>query len=159
MAERRLSHLDERGQARMADVSGKGETARVAVAEGFVRMEPATLALIQSGGLPKGDVLAVARVAGIMAAKRTPELIPMCHPLPLDAIEVNIEAAGEDRLHIRTRVTTTGRTGVEMEALTAVAVAALTVYDMCKSADRGIRIEGVRLLEKTGGKSGAYRAP
>jgi len=153
-----LSHLDERGAARMVDVSGKADTAREAVAEGFVVMEPATLALIQAGGVPKGDVLAVARVAGIMAAKRTSELIPMCHPLPVTGMTVDLEPERESRLRITARVRTTGKTGVEMEALTAVSVAALTVYDMCKAVDRGMRIEGVRLLEKRGGKSGEWRA-
>jgi cyclic pyranopterin phosphate synthase len=153
-----LSHLDERGAARMVDVSEKADTAREAVAEGFVVMEPATLALIQAGGVPKGDVLAVARVAGIMAAKRTSELIPMCHPLPITGVTVDLGPEGEGRLRITARVRTTGKTGVEMEALTAVSVAALTVYDMCKAVDRGMRIEGVRLLEKRGGKSGEWLA-
>ena len=153
-----LSHLDATGAARMVDVSEKVDTTREAVAEGFVVMLPATLALIQQGGLPKGDVIAVARIAGIMAAKRTSDLIPMCHPLPVTGVTVDLEAAGDDRLRIQARVKTTGKTGVEMEALTSVTVAALTVYDMCKAVDRGIRIEGVRLLEKRGGKSGDYRA-
>jgi cyclic pyranopterin phosphate synthase len=162
MAERarepRLSHLDERGAARMVDVSAKSETEREAVAEGFTVMQAATLALIQQGGLPKGDVIAVARVAGIMAAKRTSELIPMCHPLPIASVTVDLEPDGAERLRITARVKTTGKTGVEMEALTAVSVAALTVYDMCKAVDRGIRIEGVRLLQKRGGKSGEWTA-
>lgn len=152
-----LSHLDAAGAARMVDVSEKVDTTREAVAEGFVVMLPATLALIQEGGLPKGDVIAVARIAGIMAAKRTSDLIPMCHPLPVTGVTVDLEAARDDRLRIQARVKTTGKTGVEMEALTSVAVAALTVYDMCKAVDRGIRIEGVRLLEKRGGKSGEWR--
>ncbi len=156
--ERALSHLDEKGAARMVDVSAKDDTERVAVAEGFVTMEPATLALIVEGGLPKGDVLAVARVAGIMAAKRTSELIPMCHPLPVTGVTVDLEPAGSDRLRIVATVKTTGKTGVEMEALTAVSVAGLTVYDMCKAVDRGMRVDGVRLLEKRGGKSGEWRA-
>ncbi|MCC6382117.1 MAG: cyclic pyranopterin monophosphate synthase MoaC [Dehalococcoidia bacterium] len=159
MAESPLSHLDERGAARMVDVSAKAETERVAVAEGYVQMAPATLALIQEGGIAKGDVLAVARVAGIMAAKRTSDLVPMCHPLAITGVTVDLEAVGKDALHVIARVKTTGRTGVEMEALTAVAATALTVYDMCKSVDRGMRIEGVRLLEKRGGKSGEWRAP
>ena len=142
----------------MVDVSDKADTTREAVAEGFVIMLPATLALIQSGGLPKGDVMAVARIAGIMAAKRTSELIPMCHPLPITGVTVELVPAGDDRLRIQARVKTTGKTGVEMEALTSVSVAALTVYDMCKAVDRGIRIEGVRLLEKRGGESGEWRA-
>ncbi len=153
-----LSHLDATGSARMVDVSDKADTAREAVAEGFLLMLPATLALIQEGGLPKGDVIAVARIAGIMAAKRTSELIPMCHPLPVTGVTVDLEPAGEDRLRIQAIVKTAGKTGVEMEALTSVSVAALTVYDMCKAVDRGMRIEGVRLLEKRGGKSGEWRA-
>lgn len=157
-AEPGLSHLDERGAARMVDVSGKAVTAREAVAEGFVTMRAETLALIQEGGLPKGDVLAVARVAGIQAAKRTSELIPMCHPLPISAVAIALDPDGDDRLRIEATVRTEGRTGVEMEALTAAGVAALTVYDMCKAVDRGMRIEGVRLLEKRGGKSGEWRA-
>ena len=142
----------------MVDVSAKADTTREATAEGFVLMLPTTLALIEEGGLPKGDVIAVARIAGIMAAKRTSDLIPMCHPLPVTGVTVDLERAGIDRLRIQTRVKTTGKTGVEMEALTSVTVAALTVYDMCKAVDRGIRIEGIRLLEKRGGKSGEWRA-
>lgn len=154
----RLSHVDERGAARMVDVSGKANTERVAIAEAYVVMRPETLALIQEGGLPKGDVLAVARVAGIMAAKRTHELIPMCHPLAITGVVVDLAPEGTDRLRIEARVKTTGKTGVEMEALTAASVAALTVYDMCKAVEKGMRIEGVRLLEKRGGKSGEWRA-
>ena len=153
-----LSHLDAAGAARMVDVSDKADTTREATAEGFVLMLPTTLALIEEGGLPKGDVIAVARIAGIMAAKRTSDLIPMCHPLPVTGVTVDLERAGIDRLRIQARVKTTGKTGVEMEALTSVTVAALTVYDMCKAVDRGIRIEGIRLLEKRGGKSGEWRA-
>ena len=158
MVEPVLSHLDAKGAARMVDVSAKEDTAREAVAEGFVVMLPATLALIQSGGLPKGDVLAVARTAGIMGAKQTSTLIPMCHPLPITGVTLDLEPDGESRLHIRATVRTTGKTGVEMEALTAVSIAALTVYDMCKAVDKGMRIEGVRLLEKRGGKSGEWKA-
>jgi cyclic pyranopterin phosphate synthase len=151
----KLSHLDESGRARMVDVTGKDDTVREAVAKGSVRMKPETLALIQSGGVPKGDVLAVAQVAGVMAAKRTHELIPMCHPLLLSAIDVRLEPdEKESAVHITATVRTTGKTGVEMEALTAVSVAALTIYDMCKAVDRGMRIEGVRLVRKSGGKSG-----
>jgi cyclic pyranopterin phosphate synthase len=151
----KLSHIDESGRARMVDVTGKDDTVREAVAKGSVRMKPETLALIQSGGVPKGDVLAVAQVAGVMAAKRTHELIPMCHPLLLSAIDVRLEPDEEESaVHITATVRTTGKTGVEMEALTAVAVAALTIYDMCKAVDRGMRIEGVRLVRKSGGKSG-----
>jgi cyclic pyranopterin phosphate synthase len=156
--EQRLSHVDERGAARMVDVSAKDDTERVAVAEAYVVMKPETLALIQEGGLPKGDVLAVARVAGIMAAKRTHELIPMCHPLAITGVVVDLAPQGTERLRIEARVKTTGKTGVEMEALTAASVAALTVYDMCKAVEKGMRIEGVRLLEKRGGKSGEWRA-
>jgi cyclic pyranopterin phosphate synthase len=153
-----LTHIDARGAARMVDVSSKAESDREAVAEAFVTMKPETLALIEEGGLPKGDVLAVARVAGVMAAKRTSELIPMCHPLAITGVTVDLEAVAKDRLRITATVRTTGKTGVEMEALTAVSVAALTVYDMCKAVDRGMRIEGVRLLEKRGGKGGEWRA-
>ena len=150
-----LSHLDDAGRARMVDISAKADTVRVAVARGSVRMQPETLALIQSGGVPKGDVIATARLAGVMAAKRTHELIPLCHPLLLTDIDVEItpdEAAAS--LEISATVRTTGKTGVEMEAMTAVSVAALTVYDMCKAVERGIRIEAVRLVRKSGGKSG-----
>ncbi len=151
----KLSHLDDSGRARMVDVSGKRETAREAVATGTVRMKPDTLALIQSGGVPKGDVIAVAQLAGVMAAKRTSDLIPMCHPLLLDNVDVQIRPdEQQSALNVTATVRSTGKTGVEMEALTAVAVAALTVYDMCKAVERGIRIEGVRLLKKSGGKSG-----
>jgi cyclic pyranopterin phosphate synthase len=159
MAEQpRLSHLDESGAARMVDVSAKPETEREAVAEGYVTLEPETLRLILDGRIPKGDVIAVARVAGIMGAKQTSSLVPMCHPLPITGITLDIEPDGGALLRINARVKTTGRTGVEMEALTAVTIAALTVYDMCKAVDRGMRIEGVRLLEKRGGKSGEWRA-
>jgi cyclic pyranopterin phosphate synthase len=158
-----LSHVDAEGNARMVDVSAKAVTAREATAHGRVVMLPETLAQIVEGRMPKGDVLAVARVAGIMAAKRTHELIPLCHPLPISGIEVRLEPAkgvpdGEAALEIEATVRTTAQTGVEMEALTAVSVAALTVYDMCKAVERGMRIEGVRLLAKSGGASGDYRA-
>ena len=139
----------------MVDITAKRETAREAVATGTVRMKPSTLALIQSGGVPKGDVIAVAQVAGVMAAKRTHEFIPMCHPLLLTNVDVQIRPdEQESALQITASVRSTGKTGVEMEALTAVMVAALTVYDMCKAVERGMRIEGVRLLKKSGGKSG-----
>ncbi len=152
----RLSHLDPSGRARMVDISRKRDTAREAIARGAVRMKAETLALVQSGGVAKGDVLAVARLAGIMAAKRAHELIPLCHPLLLTDIDVSIRPdEAESALQIEARVRTTSKTGVEMEALTAVSVAALTVYDMCKAVDRGMRIEGVRLARKRGGKSGA----
>lgn len=150
-----LTHLDEQGAARMVDVSDKATTAREAVAAGEVWLKPETLALIQSGGLPKGDVLAVARVAGIMAAKRTPELIPLCHPLPITGVTVEFAVDAERSvITITARVRCTGVTGVEMEALTAVSVAALTIYDMCKAVEKGIRIHNIRLLRKSGGKSG-----
>jgi len=152
---KRLSHIDRTGRARMVDVSTKRDAKREAVARGTISMQPETLALIQSGGVAKGDVLAVARLAGIMAAKRTHELIPLCHPLLLTDIDVAIapdKRAGA--LRIEAVVRTTGKTGVEMEALTAVTIAALTVYDMCKAVDRGMRIEDVRLARKRGGKSG-----
>ncbi|MBF8266896.1 MAG: moaC [Dehalococcoidia bacterium] len=151
----RLTHLDEQGRARMVDVGWKEETQREAVARGSVVMKKQTLELIKMGGVEKGDVLSVARVAGIMGAKRTSDLIPLCHPLPLDQVTVELELdEARSAVNITATARTTAKTGVEMEALTAVAVAALTVYDMCKAVDRGIRIEGVRLVKKTGGKSG-----
>jgi cyclic pyranopterin phosphate synthase len=152
---RRLSHLDESGRPRMVDITAKASTARQAIAKGSVCMKPQTLALIRAGQVAKGDILSVAQVAGVMAAKKTHELIPLCHPLLLTDIDVQFEPdEKESTLHITASVRTTGKTGVEMEALTAVAVAALTVYDMCKAVDRGMRIEGVRLVRKSGGKSG-----
>ena len=155
-----LSHLDEQGHARMVDVSDKDVTLREATARGRVRMQPSTLALIVEGRVPKGDVLATARIAGIMAAKRTHELIPLCHPLPLSAIEVRLEPdATASSVEIEATVRVTAKTGVEMEALTAVSVAALTVYDMCKAVDRGMTIADVRLAAKSGGRSGDYRSP
>ncbi|WP_322797170.1 cyclic pyranopterin monophosphate synthase MoaC [Tepidiforma sp.] len=154
-----LSHLDDRGAARMVDISAKPETDRTAVAEALVVMRPETLRLILHGNVPKGDVIATARIAGIMASRRTPDLIPLCHPLLITGAAIDIEPASETTLRIRATVRTTGRTGVEMEALTAATVAALTVYDMCKAAEKGIRIEGIRLLEKHGGKSGDWHAP
>lgn len=141
----------------MVDVSEKRETVREALAEGVVRMSPHTLALIQQGGIAKGDVLAVARVAGIMAAKKTGEVIPLCHPLPLDAVTIEFRAdAPSGVLTILARARTRARTGVEMEAMTAVSVAALTIYDMCKAAEKGITLDGIRLVEKHGGKSGSW---
>ena len=154
----RLTHMDETGRARMVDVSDKAVTAREAVAEGFVRMSPQTLALAASGEGRKGDVRAVAELAGIMAAKRTSDLIPLCHPLALSKVEVRIEPA-EDGLSVTARVRTTGQTGVEMEALTAVSVACLTIYDMLKAAEKGMVIEAVRLTAKSGGASGDWTAP
>lgn len=151
----RLTHLDDQGQAHMVDVGAKAETQREAIARGIITMEPATLTLIMSGGMPKGDVLAVARVAGIMAAKRTPELIPLCHTLLLSHVSVQITAdATIHALQLEATVRTHGQTGVEMEALTAVSVAALTIYDMCKAVDRRMRISDIRLVQKRGGKSG-----
>ena len=148
----KLSHLDEQGRAQMVDVSDKPDTRRVAVATARVRMQAATVEQVRAQGLPKGDVLAVARVAGILAAKQTAALIPMCHPLPLTDVRVDLELE-TDAIRIRSTVATVGKTGVEMEALTAAAVAALTIYDMCKAVDKGMSIEEVRLLEKRGGKS------
>ena len=161
MAENKtLTHLDAQGQARMVDVGEKADTERVAVARGRVEMQPATLALIAAGSLAKGDVLAVARVAGIMAAKQTPHLIPLCHPLLLTQVGVEFalrpaEEAEPARIEIEATVRTRGKTGVEMEALAAVSVAALTIYDMGKAVDRGMRISDIRLARKAGGKSGA----
>jgi cyclic pyranopterin monophosphate synthase len=153
-----LSHIDERGRARMVDVGAKDETERVARAEAIVRMAAGTLAAIEDEAVPKGDVVATARLAGIMAAKRTHELIPLCHQLNLSVVRVEIEA---DRALPGLRVTTEarlrGRTGVEMEALVAASIAALTIYDMCKAVDRGMEVTGVRLLEKSGGRSGTWR--
>jgi cyclic pyranopterin phosphate synthase len=154
----RLTHMDETGRAQMVDVSDKAVTAREAVAEGFVRMSPQTLALAVSGEGRKGDVRAVAELAGIMAAKRTSDLIPLCHPLALSKVEVRIEPA-DDGLSVTARVRTTGQTGVEMEALTAVSVACLTIYDMLKAAEKGMVIEAVRLRAKSGGASGDWTAP
>lgn len=152
-----LSHVDERGQAHMVDVGHKPETRREAVARGFVVMKPETLLLIQSGGVPKGDVLATARLAGIMAAKRTAELIPLCHPLSLDSVAVECRPdEASSAVEITATVNVTARTGAEMEALTAVSVAGLTIYDMCKAVDRSMRIESVRLLRKSGGASGTW---
>jgi cyclic pyranopterin phosphate synthase len=154
-----LTHIDTRGEARMVDVSAKPATERTAVAEGHVVMSKATLALIESGNAKKGDVLGAARIAGIMAAKRTSDLIPLCHPLALS--KVTLEVTPDPRLPgcvVRAEVKVTGPTGVEMEALTAVAVACLTIYDMIKAVERGVRIEGIHLVEKKGGKSGHYRA-
>jgi cyclic pyranopterin phosphate synthase len=153
----RLTHFDAAGNAAMVDVGGKPETARAATARARVVMRPETLGMIRAGSAAKGDVLGVARLAGIMAAKRTADLIPLCHPLPLASVRVDLAPEGEDAVAIEARVTTTGRTGVEMEALTAASVAALTVYDMCKAVDRGMRIEAVRVVAKSGGKSGDFR--
>jgi cyclic pyranopterin phosphate synthase len=153
----KLSHIDETGRARMVDVSDKAATAREAVAEGFVRMSAETLELALRGAGKKGDVRAVAEIAGVMAAKKTSDLIPMCHPLAISKAEVRIEPV-DDGFMVTARVKTTGQTGVEMEALTAVSVACLTLYDMLKAAEKGMIIEAVRLVSKTGGKSGDWRA-
>lgn len=155
-----LTHFDAQGQAHMVDVSAKSETHRVARATGTIRMQPATLALIREGTAKKGDVIGVARIAAIQAAKRTSDLIPLCHPLPITrvAVEFEIDAAANS-VRCTAQVETLGRTGVEMEALTAVQVGLLTVYDMCKAADRGMVMDGIRVLEKHGGKSGDWVAP
>ncbi len=153
-----LTHLDSQGRANMVDVSDKAQTVREAVAEARVRMLPTTLQMIVDGEHPKGDVFAVARIAGIQAAKKTSDLIPLCHPLMLTSVKVELQADGDDAVLIRARCKLTGQTGVEMEALTAASVAALTIYDMCKAVDRGMTIEQVRLLEKLGGKSGHFLA-
>jgi len=152
-----LTHFNAAGEAQMVDVGDKAATRRVAVAAGLIRMDPKTLALIAQGGHRKGDVLGVARIAGIMGAKRTADLVPLCHPLALTRVAIELDACAADcAVHCRATVETTGQTGVEMEALCAVQVSLLTVYDMCKAVDRGMTIECVRLLEKTGGKSGHW---
>ncbi len=166
MPKPKLTHIDDSGKARMVHIGDKSITARRAVAEGFVLLLPQTLQMIADEKMPKGEVLGVARIAGIMAAKRTGDLIPLCHPLPIESVEVDFDlpsfepGEGEQRVRLRIKATAriTAKTGVEMEALTAVAVAALTIYDMCKAVDKGIIIEGLRLLEKTGGKSGNWKA-
>jgi cyclic pyranopterin phosphate synthase len=152
-----FTHFDRAGGAHMVSVAGKEATERRAVAQADVRMRPAVLAAVRAGRVEKGDVLGVARVAGVQAVKRTAELIPLCHPLALSGVEVSFAYVGRDRLRVAVAVTARDRTGVEMEALTGAAVAALTVYDMCKAADRWMRIEALQLLEKTGGKSGPQR--
>lgn len=154
----KLSHLDESGRARMVDVSDKAATAREALAKGLIRMAPQTLALALSGQGKKGEVMATAEIAGVMAAKRTADLIPMCHPLSLSSVKLRIDPAPDGLgLEVSARVKTVGPTGVEMEALTAVSVALLTLYDMLKAADKAMTIEAVRLIEKTGGASGDFR--
>ncbi len=159
MAARRLTHLDKTGAAHMVDVGAKAVTERIAIAEGAVTMKPATLDLIVSGNARKGDVIGAARIAGIMAAKRTHELIPLAHPLALTSVTVDIEPDAElPGLRVRATAKLAGKTGVEMEALTAVSVACLTVYDMAKAVDRGMAITGIRLVEKRGGKSGTWKA-
>ena len=153
-----LTHLDSQGRANMVDVTDKAVTSREAVAQAVVRMRPETLEMIVSGGHPKGDVFAVARIAGIQAAKKTSDLIPLCHPLMLTSVKVELSARGSDAVLIVARCKLSGQTGVEMEALTAAIVAALTIYDMCKAVDRGMTIETVGVLEKLGGKSGHFQA-
>jgi cyclic pyranopterin phosphate synthase len=157
VTERKLTHLDAAGAARMVDVGDKADTQRRAIARGLLRVSPETLALVRDGKTKKGDVVAAARIAGIMAAKRTSELIPLCHPIPLTHLAVDIELH-DDGLAIQALAATTGPTGVEMEALTAVTVAGLTLYDMLKSVERGARLTDIRLIEKSGGKSGTYTA-
>jgi cyclic pyranopterin phosphate synthase len=153
----RLTHLDSHGAARMVNVGGKPETVRAATATGRIRLSPEALTAVRDGSGPKGDVLAAARIAGIMAAKKTAELIPLCHPLSLDAVHVDF-AFEDDSVRATATASLTGRTGVEMEAMTAISIALLTIYDMAKALDKSMVIEGVRLIEKTGGKSGAWRA-
>jgi cyclic pyranopterin phosphate synthase len=156
LPDKKLSHLDDAGRPRMVDVTGKAATARVAVAKALVRMQPATFKLIRSGAAAKGDVLTTARLAGIMAAKRTPDLIPLCHPLLIGNVTIDFDSNKKDStIEITATVASTGPTGVEMEALTAAAVTALTMYDMCKAVDRSMKIENIRLVRKSGGKSGA----
>jgi cyclic pyranopterin phosphate synthase len=155
-----LTHFDAHGQAHMVDVAAKAETHRVARATGCIRMLPATLALVTSGSAKKGDVIGIARIAAIQAAKRTSDLIPLCHPLPLTRVAVEFEVdEAASTVHCSVQAETLGRTGVEMEALTAVQVGLLTIYDMCKAVDRGMVMDGIRLLEKQGGKSGHWVAP
>ena len=155
----KLSHLNDKGEARMVDVSDKAVTSRTAEAEGFVTMAPETLALVEKGEAKKGDVLATARIAGIMAAKRTHELIPLCHPLAITKATVDFEPCrSPPGIRVRAEVKVSGQTGVEMEALTAVSVACLTIYDMLKAADKAMTFQDIRLVEKTGGRSGTYRA-
>jgi len=154
----RLSHVDAEGEATMVDVSGKEPTVREATAAAFLRMSPETVAVVRAGGLSKGDALGVAKIAGIMAAKKTPELIPLCHPLALSKIDVSLQLV-EEGVRVEATVRTRDRTGVEMEALVAVSVASLTVYDMCKAVDKGITITDIGLVSKTGGKSGAWARP
>jgi cyclic pyranopterin monophosphate synthase len=157
--QKKLTHLGARGEARMVDVSAKAVTEREAVAMGSVIMQPATLDIVRKGDAKKGDVIGAARIAGIMAAKHTHKLIPLCHPLAISQVEVDLRLDSKlPGIEVRARVKVAGKTGVEMEALTAVAVACLTVYDMVKAVDRGMRIEGIRLVEKSGGRSGHYRA-
>lgn len=154
----KLTHFNESGAAHMVDVGGKAQTERVAVAAGHIEMQPQTLALVVAGGHRKGDVLGIARLAGIMACKRTAELIPLCHPIPITHVDIQLQPeTGHNRIYCEATVKTVGATGVEMEALTAVQIALLTIYDMCKAVDRGMVIQSVRLLEKAGGQSGNWK--
>ncbi len=153
-----FTHLDEKGNARMVDVGAKVVTERTATAQGRILVSPETLTAISEGGVAKGDVFSVSRLAGIMAAKRTPDLIPLCHPLPLSSVVVDLVESGDSAIDITATCKVTAKTGVEMEALTAVAVAALTVYDMCKAADKSMRISDIHLVHKAGGRSGVYKA-
>jgi cyclic pyranopterin phosphate synthase len=158
MAGKKLTHMDDAGRPKMVDVTAKADTSRVAIARGLVRMQAATFKTIRQGGTAKGDVLGAAKLAGIMAAKKTPELIPLCHPLLIGKVDIDFKAdAAESTIEITSTVQSTGKTGVEMEALTAVAVTALTIYDMCKAIDRGMKIENIRLVKKSGGKSGTIK--
>ena len=158
MKKQKLTHFNKEGRARMVDVSGKNDSLRIAIAEGEIIMRPSTLKMIKDKEISKGDVLGVAQVAGIMAAKKTNEIIPMCHPLLLSSININFEIDEEkNRVIIQSQVKTMGKTGVEMEPLTAVSVAALTIYDMCKAVDRGMTIQDIHLVEKSGGQSGHYQ--
>ena len=160
MKEKELTHFNKNGRAHMVDVGGKEDTQRIAIAEGSIVMQPETLKMIKDGKIAKGDVLAVAQVAGIMAAKKTSQIIPMCHPLMLTNVDLNFEIKeSKNKIIIQSKVKTMGKTGVEMEALTAVVAAGLTIYDMCKAVDRGMAIESIYLLEKTGGKSGHFSRP
>ena len=154
----KLSHINADGEAQMVDISTKSVTQRVATAAAIIKVAPSTLTMILDGEMPKGDVLAVSRIAGIQAAKRTSELIPLCHPLALTNIAIDFESHNGDELHVRASASVNGQTGVEMEALTAASVAALTVYDMCKAVQKDIVIKDIRLLSKSGGKSGSWRA-
>jgi cyclic pyranopterin phosphate synthase len=154
---KKLSHVNKSGEARMVDISEKNPTVRVAIAKGKVLMKPATLLQVKNVSLRKGDVLAVARVAGIMAAKKVPDIIPLCHTIPIDSIAIDFDLSAKDSIGITATARSTGKTGVEMEALTAVTVAALTIYDMCKAAEKGMTITDIYLESKTGGKSGMYR--
>ena len=155
MAGKKLTHVDAKGRPRMVDVTAKGDTVRIAIAKGLVRMQPATFKLIQGGGITKGDVLTTAQLSGIMGAKKTPDIIPLCHPILISNVAIEFTPdVKTSTIGITATVESTGKTGVEMEALTAVSITALTIYDMCKAVDRGMKIENIRLVKKSGGKSG-----